>query len=171
MFQAMLIYILMMNSIMFYYSKTPISMGVYLIIQTMLMSLLSGLMSMSFWYMYIMFLIMIGGMLILFIYMSSLSSNQKFYFQKNKMMFYLLTFLMFFFFLKNLNFYSSFNLDSVDIMNMSMEENFELKMSLNKLYNLPTNLIMLLVMNYLLLTLFITVEVININMGPLRKNI
>nr|YP_010718966.1 NADH dehydrogenase subunit 6 [Nematus hequensis]WDQ45612.1 NADH dehydrogenase subunit 6 [Nematus hequensis] len=171
MFQVMLIYILMMNSIMFYYSKTPISMGVYLIIQTMLMSLLSGLMSMSFWYMYIMFLIMIGGMLILFIYMSSLSSNQKFYFQKNKMMFYLFTFLMFFFFLKNLNFYSSFNLDSVDIMNMSMEENFELKMSLNKLYNLPTNLIMLLVMNYLLLTLFIIVEVININMGPLRKNI
>nr|UAM91057.1 NADH dehydrogenase subunit 6 [Euura bridgmanii] len=166
----MLIYILTMNSMMFYYSKTPISMGFYLLIQTMLMSLFSGLMSTSFWYMYIMYLIMIGGMLILFIYMSSLSSNQKFYFHKNKLMLNLFIFLMIFFLLKNLNFYSTFNFDSINIMSISMEENFKLKMSLNKLYNLPTNLIMLLMMNYLLLTLFIIVEIININMGPLRKN-
>nr|QSF20061.1 NADH dehydrogenase subunit 6 [Moricella rufonota] len=171
MLQIMLIYILLLNSLMFYFSKTPISMGLIIILQTILLSLISGLMSFNFWYIYMMFLIMIGSMLILFIYVSSLSSNQKFDFnKKNIFMMFCIISLMFMMFKENFNLYSTFNSESINLMKLSMEQNFELKLSMNKLYNLPTNKIMLLMMNYLLLTLFIIVEITNINMGPLRKN-
>nr|YP_010148418.1 NADH dehydrogenase subunit 6 [Analcellicampa danfengensis]QQV69257.1 NADH dehydrogenase subunit 6 [Analcellicampa danfengensis] len=170
MFQMSLLLILIINSMMFYNSKTPLSMGLMLLSQTLLISMISGYMSFNFWYTYIMFLIMIGGMLILFIYVSSLSSNQKFNFNKNNLLLKILIMMMFIFMMKNSNFYSTLNSDSMSIINLSFEQNYELKMSMNKLYNFPTNKIMLLIMNYLLLTLFIVVEITNINMGPLRKN-
>lgn len=111
-------------------------------------------------------------MLILFIYISRLSSNQKFHFYKNKFFFNLIIILLLIFSLKNLQFYSTYNFDSINLINInSLEENLELKISIKKIYNLPTNLIILLIINYLLLTLFIIIEIININIGPLRKNI
>lgn len=41
-------------------------------------------------------------------------------------------------------------------------------LSLNKIYNFPTNLITLLLINYLFLTLLITVKITKKNYGPLR---
>lgn len=40
--------------------------------------------------------------------------------------------------------------------------------SLNKIYNFPTNLITLLLINYLFLTLLVTVKITKKNYGPLR---
>nr|AFV13093.1 NADH dehydrogenase subunit 6 [Monocellicampa pruni] len=166
-----LIFSLLINSMIFYNSKTPLSMGLILLIQTLLISMMSGIMSITYWYSYIMFLIMVGGMLILFIYISSLSSNQKFNFNKNNLLLKTLFIMMIIIMLVNsYDFYSTFNSNSMLLSNLSLEQNFELKMSLSKLYNLPTNKIMILMMNYLLLTLFIIVEITNINLGPLRKN-
>nr|ALL97413.1 NADH dehydrogenase subunit 6 [Asiemphytus rufocephalus] len=165
-----LLIILFMNSILFYSTKTPLSMGLMLLIQTLNITLISGIMSLNFWYMYILFLIMLGGMLILFIYVSSLSSNQKFIFDKNFLLINLILMMMIFLMIilmKNLNY---FNLDMIKLMNVEIEENFMLKMSLNKLYNKPTNQIMIMLINYLLITLFIIVKITNINMGALRKN-
>lgn len=44
----------------------------------------------------------------------------------------------------------------------------ENSINLNKLYNFPTNLITLLLINYLLLTLIIIVKITNNFIGPLR---
>jgi len=43
--------------------------------------------------------------------------------------------------------------------------------NLNKLYNFPTNLITLLLINYLFLTLIVVVKITNIFYGPLRPKI
>lgn len=43
--------------------------------------------------------------------------------------------------------------------------------NLNKLYNFPTNLITLLLINYLLLTLIAVVKITDIFYGPLRPKI
>lgn len=40
--------------------------------------------------------------------------------------------------------------------------------SLNKIYNFPTNIITILLINYLFLTLLITVKITKKNYGPLR---
>nr|QTH79118.1 NADH dehydrogenase subunit 6 [Empria sp.] len=158
------------NSLLFYSTKSPLSMGLMLLIQTLNITLISGLISLNFWYSYILFLIMLGGMLILFIYVSSLSSNHKFIFDKKflymNLFLYIIIIVMI---LYSKNFYN-FNYDLYKILNMEISQNFLMKMSMNKLYNYPTNQIMIMIINYLLLTLFIVVKITNINLGPLRKN-
>nr|QQP21730.1 NADH dehydrogenase subunit 6 [Strongylogaster xanthocera] len=171
MMKTLTITILFLISIMFNMSKTPLIMGLMLLLQTLSISILLGMLSMSFWFMYMLFLVMIGGMLILFIYMSSLTSNLKFNFNKKiiMMMFLLTIFLLTIFY--NTKLHLVLNIESMSFMTMKFEQEMMLKMSLNKLYNLPSNFMMILMINYLLLTLFITVKITNINMGPLRKNI
>nr|WPN89775.1 NADH dehydrogenase subunit 6 [Sinoscolia sp. 1 GYN-2023a] len=164
---------MMSNSIMFYLTKTPLSMGLMLMIQTLTISLNSGMMSFNFWYSYILFLIMLGGMLILFIYISSLSSNMKFLINKNFMNYLLYSSILIILILTMIfkfKFNLMFNSNILSLFNIEIEQNFMLKMSLNKLYNKPTNSMMILMINYLLLTLFIMVKITNIKLGPLRKN-
>nr|QYL70184.1 NADH dehydrogenase subunit 6 [Taxonus zhangi] len=161
---------MLMNSILFYSMKTPLSLGLILLFQTLNITLISGMMSLNFWYSYILFLIMLGGMLILFIYVSSLSSNQKFNFNKKNLMIYFIILIILSWITINSKMNLFMNYDMKNFMSMEIEQNFFLKMSLNKLYNMPTNQIMFLLINYLLLTLFIVVKITNIKMGPLRKN-
>nr|QTH79144.1 NADH dehydrogenase subunit 6 [Taxoblenus sinicus] len=158
------------NTILFYSMKTPLSMGLILLIQTLNITLISGKMSLNFWFSYILFLIMLGGMLILFIYVSSLSSNQKFILNKNYMIMNLMLLLIFILMIFSTKLNLSMNLEMKKLMDLEIDQNFMLKMSLNKLYNNPTNQIMIMLMNYLLLTLFIVVKITNINMGSLRKS-
>nr|YP_010170665.1 NADH dehydrogenase subunit 6 [Allantus togatus]QRZ60647.1 NADH dehydrogenase subunit 6 [Allantus togatus] len=160
---------LFLNSTLFMMMKTPLSMGLILLIQTMNISMISGIMSFNFWYSYIIFLIMLGGMLILFIYVSSLSSNQKFYFNKKIIFISIFMMMILMLMIMNSKYFNHNNLDLMNFSTMEIENNFLLKMSLNKLYNKPTNQIMILLINYLLLTLFIVVKITNINLGPLRK--
>nr|ALI86981.1 NADH dehydrogenase subunit 6 [Cryptolestes turcicus] len=53
-------------SLMFMFLNHPLSMGLMLLLQTICISILSGIMMINFWYSYMIFLIMIGGMLVLF---------------------------------------------------------------------------------------------------------
>nr|QMX77176.1 NADH dehydrogenase subunit 6 [Colochela zhongi] len=160
-----------LTSMLFYLMKMSLSMGLILLTQSILISLISGMISMNFWYMYILFLIMLGGMLILFIYVSSLSSNQKFTLNKKFILiiifFITMTWLIL---MMKINYLSLFNSNTMKILETSFEQNLMMKMSMNKLYNKPTNQIMIMLINYLLLILFIVVKTTNINMGPLRKN-
>nr|QSF20087.1 NADH dehydrogenase subunit 6 [Xenapatidea procincta] len=165
-----LLFNLFSNSIFLYSSKSPLSMGLILLIQTLNISLISGLLSLNFWYSYILFLIMVGGLLILFIYVSSLSPNQKFTFNKKIFLINILFIFMIMWMLMKMDNYFTLNLDMINFNSLEINQNYMLKMSLNKLYNKPTNQIMFLLINYLLLTLFIIVKIININMGPLRKS-
>lgn len=52
-------------------------MGIILIIQTLLFAILRGLLLSSYWYSYILILVFLGGLLILFVYVSSIASNEK----------------------------------------------------------------------------------------------
>nr|YP_010363321.1 NADH dehydrogenase subunit 6 [Cladiucha magnoliae]UNY39797.1 NADH dehydrogenase subunit 6 [Cladiucha magnoliae] len=168
MMKFLLLYITLMNSFLLMLMKNPFSFGLTLLIQTLLISLSSSMMSPSSWYSYMLFLTMIGGMLILFIYMSSLSSNQKFYFNKFIFIYYLMFLLIFMWLMMNMYIYLNFQNENL-YLNYEIKNNFFMKMSLNKLYNYPTNQIMLILINYLLLTMFIVVKITNIKMGSLRK--
>nr|YP_010172176.1 NADH dehydrogenase subunit 6 [Sinopoppia nigroflagella]QSF20074.2 NADH dehydrogenase subunit 6 [Sinopoppia nigroflagella] len=166
----MILTLLMFNSNLFHLMKTPLSMGLILLTQTILISLFSGMLTINFWYSYTLFIIMLGGMLILFIYTSSLSPNQKFNFNKKFFLVNTLFMSLIILIVYKLKFNISMNNEIINSMNLEIEQNFLMKMSLNKLYNNPTKQIMILLINYLLVTLFIIVKIVNINMGPLRKN-
>nr|YP_010235818.1 NADH dehydrogenase subunit 6 [Youtuus strigatus]QTD82436.1 NADH dehydrogenase subunit 6 [Youtuus strigatus] len=67
--------------------KHPISLGSTLLIQTiMICNYLSSNFESS-WYSYIIFITIIGGMMVMFMYMSSIASNEKFNMIKMKFMF------------------------------------------------------------------------------------
>lgn len=143
--------------------------------QTLLICLITGLITKRFWFSYILFLIFLGGLLVLFIYISSLASNEIFSIS-NKILFFFIsnfvTFIIIFFILDK----------SLILNNLMPQENENLifiksfirenSLHLNKLYNFPTNLITILLIIYLFFTLIAVVKITNIFEGPLRpKNI
>nr|QRW36394.1 NADH dehydrogenase subunit 6 [Nebrioporus cooperi] len=163
----------LMMTIMFLFTNHPMSMGMILMIQTIMISLMSGFYSYSFWFSYILFMIMIGGMMVLFMYMTSLASNEKFKFSKTMLiiMLFLLLFMVLLFntydsMMTNLNMKNS---NLMEIMNKLMMFKNENMTSLNFMYNNPNFMITLMLINYLLLTLIATVKITKSKTGPLRQ--
>nr|UOU85159.1 NADH dehydrogenase subunit 6 [Egle inermis] len=170
MMQWILLSLLFIFNFIFMNMKHPLAMGLTLLIQTTLVCLMSGLMSKSFWFSYILFLVFLGGMLVLFIYVTSLASNEMFSFSIKLLIISLtmmITSIIILYFMdKNMLLqYSNLEIKSINNMNSYLMEN---SLSLNKLYNYPTNLLTILLMNYLLITLIAIVKITNLFKGPLR---
>nr|ASM82643.1 NADH dehydrogenase subunit 6 [Bittacus planus] len=149
----------------------PLAMGLVLLTQTVMICLITGMIAKTFWFSYILFLVFLGGMLVLFIYMTSLASNEMFSFSSTHLFFSIsLIFLslMISFFLDKYLWTNSFmNFDTQTISFMLNDNN--LINNLTKLYNFPTSKITLLLVNYLFLTLIAVVKITNIFYGPLRQ--
>nr|UJG45277.1 NADH dehydrogenase subunit 6 [Azelia zetterstedtii] len=170
MMQWILMTFLFIFNYIFINMKHPLAMGLTLLIQTTLMCMITGLMTKTFWFSYILFLVFLGGMLVLFIYVTSLASNEMFSFSIKLLIIsfaiFILSLFILFFMDKNLLLqYSNFENTSIFNMNTFFMEN---SLSLNKLYNYPTNLLTILLMNYLLITLIAVVKITNLYKGPLR---
>nr|ASM82745.1 NADH dehydrogenase subunit 6 [Hapalopeza occipitalis] len=153
-------------SIIFLFLNHPLSMGLILFIQAVMMCLISGSLSFSFWFSYILLLIYLGGMLVLFMYITSLASNEMFYFS-NKIFFLIgiLPLIMVGIYMMKINY------------KLNLHENMEYYNSLIiqsnsfllKMYNQPMNMITIMLAAYLFLTLIAVVKIINIYKGPLRQ--
>nr|ASY98312.1 NADH dehydrogenase subunit 6 [Amorphoscelis chinensis] len=156
----------MILSLIFMFLNHPLSMGLILFLQAILLSLISGMMSMSFWFSYILLLIYLGGMLVLFLYVTSLASNEMFLYSN---MFLLMIFMIPI--ISTVIYFSYFQPHS--IVPETMENIFNIYPDLNtpllKMYNQPMNNITLMIASYLFLTLLAVVKLINITKGPLRK--
>nr|UFR82874.1 NADH dehydrogenase subunit 6 [Jumnos ruckeri] len=154
------------SSLTIMFIKHPLSMGLTLLSQTITIALTLGMFNLNFWYSYIMFLIMIGGMLVLFIYMTSVASNEKFKFSIK-----MLTMIMIIFLISS-SFFLIIDHFMININN-SYEETLtytsDYKLSLNKFLNMPLMFILLLMIVYLLITLIAVVKITNIKQGPLRQ--
>nr|AML26079.1 NADH dehydrogenase subunit 6 [Staphylinidae sp. BMNH 1274254] len=152
-------------SMIFLIMNHPMSMGFILLLQTITISLITGMMKMNFWFSYILFLIMVGGMLILFIYMTSIASNEMFnYSNKSLIMLMMLIFLMIMSKFIMDNYFILYNSNYYKIM-------FTLNMSLIKFFNYPSILIIMMMMIYLFITLIAIVKITKIEYGPLRQKI
>nr|UDF83701.1 NADH dehydrogenase subunit 6 [Vermileo comstocki] len=160
------------SSFIFLQMNHPLAMGLMLLFQTLLICLITGLFTKTFWFSYILFMIFLGGMLVLFIYVTSLASNEMFSMSMKIlfMIFFIsLISLLLILFLDKL-IITSF-MENNEMINLSNLKSFhpENNLNLNKLYNFPTNTVTLLMINYLLLTLIAVVKITNFNLGPLRS--
>nr|YP_009573031.1 NADH dehydrogenase subunit 6 [Podagricomela nigricollis]QBF44008.1 NADH dehydrogenase subunit 6 [Podagricomela nigricollis] len=159
--------LMIMCSIFIIFMKHPLTYGLILLIQTIFTTMITGLLSYNYWYSYILFLIMIGGMLILFIYMTSIASNEKFKFN-NKLLFLMFIMLLMFLILMLLdNFYFNYFSSMSDISLFNNMKN--LNNSMNKYLNYPNNMIIFSMIIYLLITLIAIVKITNFSYGPLRQ--
>nr|QZK22387.1 NADH dehydrogenase subunit 6 [Amitermes sp. WA_150] len=151
-----------MTSLMFTQMKHPLAMGLMLLIQTTMVCLISGTMYSSFWFSYILFMIMIGGMLVLFMYMTSLASNEMFS-PSNKMLMatsMLLPILMY-------TMPTVTNNKEMNTHNTMMEN--EILTTTTVMYNQMMGTMTTLLVLYMLLTLIVVVNIINVSSGPLRQ--
>lgn len=161
---------IIINSIIFTQTNHPISIGLILLIQTLLTCLITGFSTKSFWFSYILFLIFIGGILILFIYIASLASNEKLNFSFSTFLKISPIIITIIFILLSDKFWlrpNFFNNELSNFLNFSIliKENF---LSTSKIYDTPNNWIIIFLINYLLLNLIIIVKITNSFLGPLR---
>nr|YP_009512709.1 NADH dehydrogenase subunit 6 [Omiodes indicata]AXJ93427.1 NADH dehydrogenase subunit 6 [Omiodes indicata] len=166
----------MLFSFMMLFLSHPLSMGLMILIQTLITCLISGIMLSTYWFSYILFLTFLGGLLVLFIYVSSIASNEIFKISFNmKIMFIssiFIIFLLSMLFMYNLywmNFYTN-NIEMSNFFNKLIFFNNENKINLSKLYNNQTFLIMMMMIIYLFITLIAVVKITNIFYGPLRSS-
>nr|AFU50187.1 NADH dehydrogenase subunit 6 [Prioninae sp. MJTNT-2012] len=156
--------ILTMN---FLFMKHPLSFGLILLLQTILVALSTGMMNYNYWFSYMLFLIMVGGMLVLFIYMTSIASNEKFKFSSKIMMMTLGMLITSASLMIVDKFFLNTNMFMQDLIpqNMNSSNNF----SMTKFFNWPSSMNLIMIMVYLLITLIMVVKITNIKYGPLRQ--
>nr|YP_010164595.1 NADH dehydrogenase subunit 6 [Epeorus carinatus]QRM91384.1 NADH dehydrogenase subunit 6 [Epeorus carinatus] len=148
----------------------PLAMGLILLCQTLLISMMTGLIAPSFWFSYILFLVFLGGMLVLFIYVTSLASNEMFSISAQTMVvsFIMISLILVFTWLNDPTLWLTPNsFDQTNIIDWTTPQP-----TLNlliKLYNNPTHLLTLLLVLYLFLTLVAVVTITQIFQGPLRS--
>nr|YP_009236818.1 NADH dehydrogenase subunit 6 [Telchinia serena]AMJ17282.1 NADH dehydrogenase subunit 6 [Telchinia serena] len=157
-----------------FFTNHPLAMGLMILIQTLLVSILSGMLINTYWFSYILFLVFLGGLLVLFIYVSSIASNELFKINFiNKILFSISIFysIIFMLYFKNNLFWMNFyiNDEMINFFNNFMFFNNEHNFSLTKLYNEQTYLLMFLLIIYLFITLIAVVKITNIFFGPLRS--
>nr|YP_009938364.1 NADH dehydrogenase subunit 6 [Lethe satyrina]QNU07783.1 NADH dehydrogenase subunit 6 [Lethe satyrina] len=170
MFLSLMVILLSISMIFINY---PISMGLLILLQTLLICLLLGMIINSYWFSYILFLVFLGGLLVLFIYVSSIASNEfmNIYLNNKLMIFTPLLILSLTILFKN-NLYwlnLSFNEDMNNFANMFLFYHNENYINLLKLYNEQTYLLMTIMIIYLFITLIAVVKITNIFFGPLRS--
>nr|AOY39432.1 NADH dehydrogenase subunit 6 [Disteniidae sp. BMNH 899837] len=163
----MFIFMSMIMSTIFMFLKHPLSLGTVLMLQTISVSLITGIMNFNFWFSYIVFLIMIGGMLILFLYMTSVASNEKFKLSMTMtttIMIIVPTMIISTMIMKfiNLEFNTKFDI-------FSHSQIFYSNNSLMKYFNFPSSMIYFIMIIYLLIALITVVFITNVKSGPIRQ--
>nr|AML25946.1 NADH dehydrogenase subunit 6 [Staphylinidae sp. BMNH 1274220] len=152
-------------SIMFMSLNHPMTMGLLLLLQTITISLITGSLTLNFWFSYIIFLIMVGGMLVLFIYMTSIASNEMFNLSKNLMILTISMMMIYSMMLLS----DSYMYMALQMFFESMNYNNQINFNLIKYFNHPSMIIIFLMIIYLFITLIAVVKITKIEYGPLRQ--
>nr|WRY71469.1 NADH dehydrogenase subunit 6 [Ahamus luquensis] len=174
MFKLFISMMLILFSTMMFFLNHPLSMGLLLLLQTILISLISGSMISTFWFSYILFLTILGGLLVMFIYVASIASNEMFKFNSNLLLFYMMMIMLMFIIMLMFNnlYWLNLNINSelLNFWNKMIFFNNENSINISKIYNNQSYFLTLMSIIYLLITLFAIIKITNINYGPLRAN-
>nr|QEH58928.1 NADH dehydrogenase subunit 6 [Limnogonus poissoni] len=139
----------------------PLSMGFTLILQTVVVSMIMNLTMKYSWYSYILVLVMLGGMLVLFMYMASIASNEI---MKFKMKFMMISISIFFlFWILNSTEIMAYNSESLIMSECGQN------MPLTKLFNTKSSSMTIVMATYLLITMIYVIYITNTFEGPMRK--
>uniref|UniRef100_A0AAU7YRS0 NADH-ubiquinone oxidoreductase chain 6 n=1 Tax=Rhopalus latus TaxID=238591 RepID=A0AAU7YRS0_9HEMI len=157
-----MLFILMMTmAFIFMWLKHPISMGITIIMQTLTICMITGLILGTFWFSYLIMITMLSGMLVLFIYMASVASNEKFFTSMKLITFSMLMIMM-----------SAIMEINETYMNnefMKMQTSIPMELiSLTTMFNMKMKFITMSMVMFLFFTMFTVSLIVNISEGPLR---
>nr|QNV12031.1 NADH dehydrogenase subunit 6 [Lasius niger] len=167
--------IMMLISIMYFLTTNIMHMHPIIIMITLLIYSFMICLNMSMWksnyiYSIMLFLIMISGMLIIFLYFSSLISNEQNILKFNKFLlssFFLNLMILFTFISYNSNIYIfKYNFFETKMISKLNEMNFQ---NILNLYEYPMNNLTISSMMYLLISLFTIIKICSLKSMSLRK--
>lgn len=142
--------------------KHPVALAATLVIQATVTCFFISSLTRS-WFSYILFLIYIGAVLVLFIYISTLASNEKFKFSW-------ITFILWIFILPPLSGLLFLTLPLQLEHLTPPPSNSSLETHISQVYDIPLPSVTSFIILYLLLTLLVVVKITSLNKGPLRKS-
>nr|ASM82838.1 NADH dehydrogenase subunit 6 [Cryptophyllium tibetense] len=148
----------MTMNMMFMLMKHPLSMGITIMMQTMIVSMMSGMMFKSFWFSYILFLMYIGGMMIMFIYMTSLMPNMMFSMKYKTMIIIIMTMMLMYYIMNKYQ----------QMSNMDMNQTNEQNMMLIKMHMNPSNYNTIMLAMYLMYTMITVYNMTEYKKGTLK---
>lgn len=166
-YQYTILSIIITNSLIILSIKTPLSLGIILIFQTLLICFSVNIIINIYWISYIIYLIILGGLLIIFIYICSVASNEIINPLKNILFIFVLFLIIFFIII-----YSK-NEIFVNIFYFNIETSLinENKIIVNKIYNKLTFNFSFILIIYLLIILPVINKLTNTSQGPFRQKI
>nr|YP_009740716.1 NADH dehydrogenase subunit 6 [Euparatettix variabilis]QID03678.1 NADH dehydrogenase subunit 6 [Euparatettix variabilis] len=145
-------------------TKQPMQMIIIILLQTLLTTFMMSTMTKSSWCTYILMIIFIGGMMVLFIYITSISPNEQ---NKNNLMIIITMTMIISIIMINMKTTKTINNEtmSMETINLMKTE----QMMLNKIFNKPMYTLTIMMMLYLFIALIAVNKISNLNKGPLRK--
>nr|UYA97457.1 NADH dehydrogenase subunit 6 [Megacopta cribraria]UYA97483.1 NADH dehydrogenase subunit 6 [Megacopta cribraria] len=143
-------------SVIMMFMKHPLSMGMILITQTLVIAITTGMMIKTFFFSYIVTIIMMSGALVLFIYMASVASNEKFNPSIKIAMMFMMTIA------------TTWMMKTSEIHHNMQSQ--EIKMVV-KMFNMTNAFMTMMMILYLLFTMIAASSIANIKEGPLRMKI
>nr|QID48503.1 NADH dehydrogenase subunit 6 [Bolivaritettix lativertex] len=161
----MLMTLSIMMNLMFMNTKQPMNMIIIILMQTMITTFLMSNMMKSSWFNYILMIIFIGGMMVLFTYITSIAPNEKSH-NKISMMSstIMITLLMTLPYI-----WKPIKYNNTEIMNncVNLMNNYQLEVNL--MFNKPVFMMSIMMMIYLFIALIVVNKISNLTQGPLRK--
>lgn len=153
-----LIFIIRILSILLPLIRQPLSFGLVLLVTTLISAILTSALSLP-WYGYMLFLIFIGGLLVIFAYIAALAPNS--YFKPPKIIFSLiiLTFI-----------YIVLAFNHIYVISPSFSnQHFNRTMKLSYIiYSLPLSPTLFFLIYILLITIISVAKICSFRIGPLR---
>nr|YP_011034008.1 NADH dehydrogenase subunit 6 [Slavum lentiscoides]WRI20261.1 NADH dehydrogenase subunit 6 [Slavum lentiscoides] len=141
--------------------KSPLKSNLNILIQSMTLMMMINLINKTSWISFMVFILYVGGLMIIFLYISSIAFNEiNNKIKSNKMnmaMFLTISFLMLKF---NVSF-ENFNFNN----NYIFEDNFYMI----NMFIMPNNLMMYFILMILFLMLILIIWLLKINKGPIRQ--
>nr|YP_009740690.1 NADH dehydrogenase subunit 6 [Ergatettix dorsifera]QID03652.1 NADH dehydrogenase subunit 6 [Ergatettix dorsifera] len=159
--------IVMMSTLlnmMFMNTKQPMKMVIIILMQTMMTTFMMSMKTKSSWFSYMLMIIFIGGMMVLFIYITSITPNEQ---MKSNITFIMVTTLVIssmILITKTPNFTNNETSLMYNMYNLKPEQ-----LMLNKMFNMPMYTLSITMMIYLFIALIAVNKISNMKKGPLRK--
>nr|AIW64774.1 NADH dehydrogenase subunit 6 [Pielomastax soochowensis] len=159
-----------MSSVIFMTTSHPMFMIMMIIMQTMMMGILSGMLMESFWMSYILMLIFLGGMMVLFVYITSIASNMMSSMNLNyPYLLLIMTILIISATSTDQLFMNNEILNNEVLITNNEILNKEMNNQMTNLFNLPNSILTMMIIIYLFITLTVVIKITNIKYGPVRK--
>lgn len=147
-----------MSTLIFLTINHPLIIVIILIIISTLTAIKLGTLYSTFWLSYILFLVLVGGILIIFIYITRIAPNEKFKINNKIFISIIIVFPLWFI--------NDFYTNYIYINNLLIKAN---EIIIIKYINFPNVFLPTIIILYLILTLIVVVKITKINIGPLRQ--